>query len=72
MAWKLLLGWKYSRARSDAEKLHDDMLDYDALPPSVQENDRLVVHAIPNLLRLGRLGARHVTQSPVLPTTGTI
>ena len=58
MAWRLLNGWRHGKKRDNAAKLHPDIVDYDELADTTKEKDRIIIRAIPALLRAGRLSLR--------------
>jgi hypothetical protein len=47
---KLADGWKYARITNKTKKLHQALLDWDKLPESEKEKDRLLVRGIPRIL----------------------
>ncbi len=55
MAWRLLNGWQWGTPRDNETLLHPDLVDYDQLAESTKEKDRIIIRAIPELLRQGRL-----------------
>lgn len=60
MTWRLLSGWSHGAKRDNERKLHPDITAYENLPPATQEKDKVIIRAIPQLLRLGRMRARKV------------
>jgi hypothetical protein len=63
MAWRVLTGWQWGSPRNNAAKLHPDIVPYEQLAETTKEKDRIIVRAIPELLRAGRLRVRR-TQKP--------
>ena len=57
MAWRLLTGWTYGAVRDDANKHHPDLIAYEDLAPSTKDKDKVIIRAIPELLKKGRLQA---------------
>jgi len=57
MTWRLLTGWTYGSPRDNAKKLHPDIVPYEALAPPTQDKDKVIIRAIPELLKKGRLQA---------------
>ena len=55
MAWRLLTGWQWGAKRDNAAKLHPDIVDYDHLAESTKEKDRIIIRAIPDCLKAGRI-----------------
>lgn len=55
LSWRVLNGWQWGSPRDNAKLLHPDMVDYDKLAESTKEKDRIIIRAIPDLLRQGRL-----------------
>lgn len=60
MAWRVLNGWRWASERNNALKLHPDLVEYDKLAESTKEKDRIIIRAIPDLLKAGRLRVRKV------------
>ncbi len=46
MSARVLKGWRHGPVRSDADKLHPDILPYDELPEATKEKDRACVRAL--------------------------
>lgn len=55
MAWRVLNGWQWGATRDNVRRLHPDIVDYDELAETTKDKDRVIVRAIPKLLREGRL-----------------
>jgi hypothetical protein len=47
---KFATGWKYSGSTDKSRKLHKDLVDWENLPESEREKDRLLVRGIPRIL----------------------
>lgn len=47
---KLDAGWKYAVKTNNARKLHKDLVDWDKLPETEKEKDRVLVKGIPQIL----------------------
>lgn len=43
-------GWRFSRARDDARKLHDSLVPWENLPEDIRQYDRNAVRAFPDIL----------------------
>jgi hypothetical protein len=57
MTWRLLTGWTHGSPRDNAKKHHPDLTAYEKLRPSTQDKDKVIIRAIPVLLKKGRLQA---------------
>jgi hypothetical protein len=68
MAWRLLNGWRWGAVRDQKALLHPDLVDYDLLAETTKEKDRIIIRAIPDLLREGRL--QIVQTGPAPPARG--
>ena len=55
LSWRVLNGWQWGSPRDNAKLLHPDMVDYDKLAESTKDKDRIIIRAIPTLLKEGRL-----------------
>ena len=55
MTWRLLTGWTYGSPRDNSRKLHPDLVSYEALAPATQDKDKVIIRAIPDLLKAGKL-----------------
>jgi hypothetical protein len=50
MAQKLSEGWHYGKLSDKANKIHEDLLEWEKLPDDVKENDRVMIRAIPQII----------------------
>jgi hypothetical protein len=71
MTWRLLSGWSHGAKRDNERKLHPDITAYENLQPATQDKDKVIIRAIPRLLRLGRLRARKIVPAAQERRTGS-
>jgi hypothetical protein len=64
MTWRLLGGWTYGPKRTTPEEIaagkpkhHPDLVPYEKLNPAIQDKDKVIIRAIPQLMTDGHLQA---------------
>ena len=55
MTWRLLTGWTYGSPRDNQKKHHPDLVAYEELASATQDKDKVIIRAIPELLKAGKL-----------------